>query len=148
MPVSKSWYYLSDVGPVGPLRREQMTAMMTAGQLSGQSMVWADGMTGWAEAASLEDIRPDLLAGRALGAFIVGLVSLLCLLTPLMLVGGIAGLVIGIPAMRSTTRRGMAIAGVVLSALAIAIVVVLGVALLSIVRHLGRIPLPPGMTYQ
>lgn len=111
--------------------------MLASGQLSPGALVWAEGMSDWAPAESVPNIQADSLAGRATWSLILGLLSVFGLFVPLMLVAGIAGLGLGIASRRSTTKRGFAVAGILLSVLGLLIVAGLSLWLLDVIRHVG-----------
>lgn len=132
---SRNWYYLAAGQRFGPVDLARLQAAYATGQLSQSDLVWADGMTEWQQASTLIDLTAGQSPGRldnwAVWSFILGLVSVFGLFAFIMLPSAVAGLVLGIRARRSA-KRGLAIAGIVLSSFGLLIWVVL-FALLAIV---------------
>jgi len=136
------YYYLDSGSQVGPLTRADLHSRLAAGTLGSTTLVWAQGMDDWQQAqavfgrAQAVSTSGDALSSRAKWSLILGLVSIFGLFVPLMLPAGIAGLVLGVRSL-SSSRRGMAVAGIVLSCVGLLIDAVLGYMLFDMWRHGG-----------
>lgn len=53
----KSWYYVKDNKPVGPIPESKMREMFHAGGLSMQTLVWSQPMPNWMPASNIESFR-------------------------------------------------------------------------------------------
>lgn len=142
MDATGNWYYLDADSQVGPLTRADLTSRLAAGTLGPAVLVWAQGMDGWQQAqavfgrAPAVSIPEDALSSRARWSLILGLVSVFGLFIPLMLPAGVAGLVLGIRSL-SSSKRGMAIAGIALSCIGLLIEVGLGYMIFEMWRNGG-----------
>ncbi len=59
------WYYMAGPQQVGPLPTSAVFSMIQGGGLAPSTMVWREGMTGWAPAASLPEFAYAFSAGAA-----------------------------------------------------------------------------------
>ena len=132
------WYYLRGDGErFGPLKTAELRRLLETGSLPREALVWAEGMADWVPAGDVSTLRTDPYANRAIWSLVLGLVSVFGLFVPVMFVAAVAGLIAGIPARRSTTRRGLAIAGICLSSLGLIAVSVLAWLLFDVAQHVG-----------
>ena len=53
----KSWYYVKDNKPMGPIPESKMREMFHTGNLSMQTFVWSQPMTNWMPASTIETFR-------------------------------------------------------------------------------------------
>jgi hypothetical protein len=63
-PPPQSMYSVAVNGQTtGPFNMQQLSQMATSGQFSAQSMVWKQGMTGWAAAGTIQELQSLFMAG-------------------------------------------------------------------------------------
>lgn len=60
-PTIVEWYYLDEGAEKGPIAPDRMRVLMSAGTISGDTMVWSDGMADWKTARD-SDLRASLPA--------------------------------------------------------------------------------------
>ena len=60
-PAIVEWYYLDEGAEKGPIAPDRMRALISTGTITGDTIVWCDGMTDW-QAARDSDLRPSLPA--------------------------------------------------------------------------------------
>lgn len=60
-PAVVEWYYLDEGAEKGPVAPDRVRALISMGTISGDTMVWSDGMTDWKPARD-SDLRPSLPA--------------------------------------------------------------------------------------
>ena len=61
-PTAKMWYYEDSGEALGPVSIVQMRNLAKAGQITGQTLVWSDGMADWVPLAQLAELRARVLA--------------------------------------------------------------------------------------
>ena len=137
---SAEWFYLIVDQRQGPVDSDALERLLASGSLPPETLVWAAGMPGWEPAslafrssASNLDRRLASQASWSLGLGIVSIVGLIVFIT---LPAAIAGLVLGIKALKSS-RRGQAIAGIVLSSLSLLVLVWLDASLGRAILEVG-----------
>jgi hypothetical protein len=151
------WFYMDAGSQRGPLARDEVASMLAAGALAPETPVWEPGMSVWQQAAdvfggvagqppALGSALPreqrgaptpdERLASRATWSLILGIVSIIGIFIPLMLLAGIVGLVFGIQSL-SSSKRNMAIAGIVLSCIGLLEEVAFVYVFVDVLRHGG-----------
>lgn len=58
--MANQWNYVQDGQSVGPIPEEQLKALLAAGRLSWEDLVWCDGMTAWTAAREVPALAPPL----------------------------------------------------------------------------------------
>jgi hypothetical protein len=58
--VPAEWYYVGHYGQLGPLTLEQMTELASDGVVTHETYVWRNGMSDWAQAQYVADLRSQL----------------------------------------------------------------------------------------
>ena len=61
-PTAKMWYYEDSGNALGPVSIVQMRDLAKAGIITGQTLVWSDGMADWVPLAQLAELRGRVLA--------------------------------------------------------------------------------------
>lgn len=56
--MAKSWFYLQEGRPVGPVEEEAVGVLLRSGALGPASYVWGDGMPDWLPVAEIPALRP------------------------------------------------------------------------------------------
>ncbi|MGD7654475.1 MAG: GYF domain-containing protein [Verrucomicrobiales bacterium] len=154
------WYYSKDKTQLGPVPEDELKAKIASGEVTGEDMVWREGMPDWRRVAAVSELAPPsrlgpqsagavptgevpgvapyqppyagspalptqaALSGLSIASLVCGLVGLLtCTFLP-----GIAAVVCGHMALgripeqgANPNERGMAIAGLVMGYLSVAV---------------------------
>ena len=137
---SAEWFYLLEDQRQGPVDSAALGALLASGSLSRDTLVWTAGMPGW-EPASLA-FRPlasnldSKLASQASWSLGLGILSVVGLIVFITLPAAIAGIVLGLKG-RKSSRRGQAIAGIVLSSLSLLVFVWLAASLGRAILEVG-----------
>ena len=145
------WYYARNDKQVGPISLEQLQALVRSGELQAQDRVWGEGMADWVTVGNVPELQAVLPAAPGAGAafalpvqplgyesngpkapgserdwmavtaLVLGILSVPCSCSP------ICGIVFQIPAIifgslgLKSTKRGMAMAGLILACVGIAL---------------------------
>jgi len=56
--MANQWNYIQNGQSLGPIPEEQLKAMLAAGSLSWETLVWCDGMTAWTAAGQVQALAP------------------------------------------------------------------------------------------
>ena len=153
------WYSGSSVGQKGPVEEQEIRALIAAGQVGPETLVWGDGMTDWTRLDQVPELFPGFVSpyaapqslapgyyqpvansGLATASLVCGIVAVLTCTA-----GGIPGIAavicghLAISRIRQApvpvTGRGLAIAGLVMGYLGIlftlAAVVIFVIAMLG-----------------
>jgi GYF domain 2 len=157
---SRSWLYMSSGQQLGPVLEDELRDRIRAGQLEPTALVWAAGMADWQPAdavlpAFASPEAPPILpiatapyvpvpwdrdSIRAAWSLALGLLAVFGLFPVIQLPSGIAGLVLGLKSL-SSPKRGLAVAGVVLSSLGLVFMLVLVALFVNVAREVGFQPL-------
>lgn len=62
----RSWYYAAQGQQQGPLSEDQLRDLVARGVVTGETLVWSDGMTGWEKASQVPGLMGNL-GGYAAG---------------------------------------------------------------------------------
>lgn len=138
---SGEWYYLAGNQRVGPADSAGLQALVDAGTLGPDSLVWAAGMEDWQPVSAAFNPavseRNRRLANQATWSLVLGVISVFGLFIFVTLPAALAGLVLGIKG-RHSSRRGQAIAGIILSSPGLLVFVWLAVGFGRAIVALGR----------
>jgi hypothetical protein len=63
-PLEVSWFAMVRGSQVGPMPQEPLEQLIRAGEVTGKSFVWCEGMAEWRRAETLPDLAPSLAATR------------------------------------------------------------------------------------
>jgi len=145
------WYYSKHGTQLGPVSQAELSAKIASGEISATELVWKDGMSGWTSASQLTEfsgipVSPyatpaspgpqtqypsHLQAAPTSGLAITSLVCGILGLTTCLMIPGIPAVICGHMALSNIKNslspiggRGLAIAGVVMGYIAIAIILV------------------------
>jgi hypothetical protein len=137
------WYYGSAAGQKGPIEENEIRAMIAAGQLGAETLVWRDGMKDWARLDTVGELTqgtispyappqsfapgyytPVASSGLAIASMVCGIIAVIsCYFGGIF---GIPAVICGHLALSKIqqcpvpmTGRGMAIAGLVMGYLGI-----------------------------
>ena len=146
----RQWYYGSSAGQSGPVDESELRAMIASGGVGPETLVWRDGMKDWLPLQSVPELRGDAVtpyqtpgaplpggyvpgyyqpvaptSGLAIASMVCGIVGLLlCYIHGLL---GVPAVICGHMALSQISGsslpmagRGMAIAGLVMGYLGIA----------------------------
>lgn len=61
--MADAWYYSKNGNSTGPVPRAKMSALLSSGEISGATLVWTAGMTGWEPASNALGTPPPLPSG-------------------------------------------------------------------------------------
>jgi hypothetical protein len=139
------WYYSKNASQLGPVPLEELCAKIASGEVTGADMAWTEGMPDWRPISSIPELHvvqqankpapsqpggaaaspyaPARTSGLAIASLVCGIAGITCMFLP-----GIAAVICGHMALRQIADpnvrmegRGMAIAGLVLGYLSVAI---------------------------
>jgi hypothetical protein len=63
-PLEKSWFAMVRGSQVGPMTQEPLEQLVRAGEVTGKTFVWCEGMAEWRRAETLPELAPSLAATR------------------------------------------------------------------------------------
>ena len=63
-PLEKSWFAMVRGSQVGPMTQEPLEQLVRAGEVTGKTFVWCEGMAEWRRAETLPEIAHSLAATR------------------------------------------------------------------------------------
>jgi hypothetical protein len=139
-PDVRRWYYVDGAHRVGPVATEDLRAALLRGALTADSLVWTAGMADWSPAATAlapaDSSGGGRLATQATLSLVLGILSVVGLFVFITIPAAIAGLILGIKALRSS-HQGQAIAGIILSSLGLLISVLALVGLARAIAVVG-----------
>jgi hypothetical protein len=56
--MATAWHYVQNGQSLGPVPEEELKAMLAAGSLRGEDLVWTQGMAAWTPAGQVPELRP------------------------------------------------------------------------------------------
>ncbi len=56
----RSWYYAAQGQQQGPLSEDQLHGLIARGVVTGETLVWSDGMAGWEQAGRIPGLMSEL----------------------------------------------------------------------------------------
>jgi len=63
-PLEVSWFAMVRGSQVGPMAQEPLEQLIRAGEVTGKTFVWCEGMAAWRRAETLPELAPSLAATR------------------------------------------------------------------------------------